>query len=94
MQQSSADDVLTITGIIMGGGKNIDQKRDYIPPGRYCGITQCTMALSPCKMGNREFESDYHHRPHFLAVQLFQTEISAARFTKSQLQFKQSAGRM
>ena len=36
---------------------------------------QCTMALSPCKMGNREFQSDYHHRPHFLAVQLFQTEI-------------------
>ena len=29
---------------------------------------QCTMGLSPCKMGNREFESDYHHRPHFLAV--------------------------
>ena len=29
----------------------------------------------PCKMGNREFESDYHHRPHFLAIQLFQTEI-------------------
>ena len=38
-------------------------------------INQCTMALSPCKMGNRDFESDYHHRPHFLAIQLFQTEI-------------------
>ena len=32
MQQSSADDVLTITGIIQGGGKNIDQNRDYITP--------------------------------------------------------------
>ena len=39
------------------------------------GNTHCTMGLSPCKMGNREFESDYHHRPHFLPVQLFQTEI-------------------
>ena len=28
--------------------------------------------LSPCKIGNREFESDYHHRPHFLPIQLFQ----------------------
>ena len=32
----------------------------------------CTMLLSPCKIGNREFESDYHHRHHFLAIQLFQ----------------------
>ena len=32
----------------------------------------CTMLLSPCKIGNREFESDYHHRPHFHAIQLFQ----------------------
>ena len=30
------------------------------------------LQLSPCKIGNREFESDYHHRPHFLAIQLFQ----------------------
>ena len=30
------------------------------------------MLLSPCKIGNREFDSDYHHRPHFLAIQLFQ----------------------
>ena len=39
------------------------------------GHDHCTMALSPCKMGNREFESDYHHRPHFLVIQLFQAEI-------------------
>ena len=26
-------DELTITGIIQGGGKNIDQNRDNIPPG-------------------------------------------------------------
>ena len=32
------------------------------------------MGLSPCKMGNREFESDYHHRPHFFGIQLFQTK--------------------
>ena len=30
------------------------------------------MLLSPGKIGNREFESDYHQRPHFLAIQLFQ----------------------
>ena len=36
---------------------------------------QYTMGLSPCKMGNREFVSDYHHRPHFLEIQLFQTEL-------------------
>ena len=38
-------------------------------------LDQCTMLLSPCKIGNREFDSDYHHRPHFPAVLLFQTEI-------------------
>ena len=38
-------------------------------------IPQCTMGLSPCKMGNREFVSDYHDRPHFLKIQLFQREI-------------------
>ena len=32
------------------------------------------MLLSPCKIGNREFESDYHHCPHFPAVSLFQTK--------------------
>ena len=38
-------------------------------------FSHCTMGLSPCKMRNREFVSDYHHRPHFLEIQLFQTEI-------------------
>ena len=38
-------------------------------------LYHCTMLLSPCKNGNREFDSDYHHRPHFPAVSLFQTEI-------------------
>ena len=31
----------------------------------------CTMGLSSCKMGNREFESDYHHRPIFLKFSYF-----------------------
>ena len=34
-------------------------------------IIHCTMGLSPCKMGNREFESDYHHRPIFLLSNYF-----------------------
>ena len=31
----------------------------------------CTILLSPCIIGKREFESDYHHCTHFLAIELF-----------------------
>ena len=36
---------------------------------------QCTMQLSLCKMGNWGFKPASYHCPHFIAVQLFQTEI-------------------
>ena len=37
-KKPEADDALTITAIIQGGGKNIDQKRDYItPPAKIVG---------------------------------------------------------
>ena len=36
---------------------------------------QCTRQLSLCKMGNWGLKPDSHHSLHFLAVELFQTEI-------------------
>ena len=55
---------------------NLDQAGQILVHTRdVCKLGQCTMGLSPCKMGNREFVSYYHHRPHFLEIQLFQTEI-------------------
>ena len=37
------------------------------------------MQLSFSKNGNQRFDPDSHHSPHFLAVQLFQTEIFGDR---------------
>ena len=59
MQQSSAEDVLTITGIIMGGGKNIDQKRDYIPPAEIVGIHSGLMIQCQNLTGGESNEKKY-----------------------------------
>ena len=53
------------TTLVYGDSEN------YCFPKLRC-VLHSTMLLSPCKIGNREFESHYHHRPHFLAIQLFQ----------------------
>ena len=36
-------------------------------------------------MGHVKWEIDYHHRPHFLAIQLFQTEIFGDCLLRSEL---------
>ena len=48
-------------------------------PNHFTRQAQCTMQLSPCKSGNQRFKSDIYHGSHFLAVQLFQTELFGDR---------------
>ena len=48
------------------------------------------MQLSQSKVGNREFESEYHQRPHFLGNQLFQMK-SAQKVSEKVFQTSKKA---